>query len=87
MRAAAAALRGTHDFTSFTNADPARAGRLQPVRTLQRLDVLAAPPPPLFAPGAETDGAQYLTFAIEACPPPAHPPLPAPLPHRWAHER
>ena len=56
------------------------------MRTLQRLDVLATPPPPLLAPGAETDGAQFLTFAIEARPPSAHPPLPAPLPRRWARE-
>jgi hypothetical protein len=43
MRAAAARLVGTHDFTSFTKPDPSRAGRLQPVKTLQRLDVCSAP--------------------------------------------
>jgi tRNA pseudouridine(38-40) synthase len=43
MRAAAAALTGTHDLTAFTKADPSRSGRLRPVKTIHRLEVAAGP--------------------------------------------
>ena len=56
MRAAAQVLVGTHNFSAFTTADRKRRGRLQPVKTLQRLDVIEAPHVMLPCAGAAAGG-------------------------------
>ncbi|KAJ1481227.1 pseudouridine synthase [Baffinella frigidus] len=68
MREAAALLLGVRDFTSFTNTDRVRAGRLKPIKNLQRLDIFDHPAPHLQASQGEAtrSSRQFLTFAIEA---------------------
>jgi tRNA pseudouridine(38-40) synthase len=82
MRAAADVLIGTHDFSAFTNSDRNRAGRLKPVKTMQRLEVHEASSVLLpcaagtlgvgaraVAPSSARSAAQdsqYVTFCLQA---------------------